>query len=193
MIPELTDCGRRVRLPPGRDVVLTPRFASVVDSPTFQRLRNVRQLGPTHLVYPGAVHTRFEHSLGVFRSVGMCVRALLREPSVAMSLTEKDILSVLAAGLLHDLGHYPYAHSLEAVHRGAKDTPRHERIGASMVQTQLAGLLESELGVCPERVASLFTNSWQKHTGIDSLLASIISSAIDARFCAPGGPVWAKF
>ncbi|MCA9516371.1 MAG: hypothetical protein KC635_15625, partial [Myxococcales bacterium] len=57
---------RVVRLPELDNVPLTAPVAAIVDHPHFQRLRRVRQLGPTWLVYPGATHTRFEHALGVY-------------------------------------------------------------------------------------------------------------------------------
>ena len=72
-----------VRLPPDANVALTPRVQSIVNHPAFQRLRQVRQLGPTSLVYPGAVHTRFEHSLGVFHTATGYLNHLLEVESFA--------------------------------------------------------------------------------------------------------------
>ncbi|MFT5431128.1 MAG: HD superfamily phosphohydrolase, partial [Myxococcota bacterium] len=116
-LAELDVFGPSVRIPELRDVRLTPRFRTIIDRPEFQRLRRVRQLGPTHLVYPGAMHTRFEHSLGAFGYGQRFVASLLRHPALAASASEDDLLTVLAASLLHDVGHYPFAHNLEALHR----------------------------------------------------------------------------
>ena len=119
LIPELSPPFVRtspVRIPELNNVALTRRTLRLIDHPDFQRLRRVKQLGPTHWVYPGAVHTRFEHSNGVFSCVRNYLLALLQDPLFAEKVAEKDLLTALAAGLLHDLGHYPFAHSLEALH-----------------------------------------------------------------------------
>lgn len=179
-----------VRVPELRNVPLTRRVAEIVDHPAFQRLRRVRQLGPTHLVYPGATHTRFEHSLGVYSCVRLYVLNLLRNPSFAASATEADILCVLAAGLVHDVGHYSFAHNLEALHLKGRDTPKHEDVGARIVRGELDGLrgertianiLRADFGVDPERVLSLCTGRFDgEPSAMDRVLRSIVSSTIDA-------------
>ena len=189
-IPELAHPPGVVRLPHQRDVPLTRRIAEVIDHPAFQRLRQVRQLGPIHLVYPGAVHTRFEHSLGVYDMAGSYLRALRRDPNVDESLTEQDILCCLLAALLHDIGHYPFAHSLEAVHLPGSDTPRHEDLAADIILgrvPQLAGerslgaIIEDLFPVSAQDVADLITQRSTSHGRPERrLVASIISSGIDA-------------
>jgi len=98
--PELGAASGTIRIPELRNIALTPRVQRVIDHPAFQRLRSIRQLGPTHLVYPGAVHTRFEHSLGVYGCTQWFLLSLLRDPNIASSLTEQDMMTVLAAALL---------------------------------------------------------------------------------------------
>lgn len=183
-----------IRVPEFRNILMSRRVQAVVDHPAFQRLRRVRQLGPTHLVYPGAVHTRFEHSLGVYSCVRMCASALLRNPAFAHSTTEEDLLTVLAAGLLHDIGHYPFAHSLKALHLKGRDTPRHEDVGGRIIRGEFATLfsassntptiaqiLQQQWGVDPERVINLCTGDLGEHpTATDRILRSIISGSIDA-------------
>ena len=69
-IPEIAGLDARssiIRVPPELDVPLTPRVRRIIDSVAFRRLSQVSQLGFVRLVYPGATHTRFEHSLGVYR------------------------------------------------------------------------------------------------------------------------------
>jgi HD superfamily phosphohydrolase len=78
-----------------------------VDTPVFQRLRGIRQLAMTHLVYPGAVHTRFEHSIGVCHVSGRLTGRLKLDPD--------ETHVVRAAALLHDVGHGPFSHVSEQV------------------------------------------------------------------------------
>jgi HD superfamily phosphohydrolase len=177
-----------VRIPELRTIFLTPRVQEVIDHPDFQRLRRVRQLGPTHLVYPGALHSRFEHSLGVFGFAQYFLRSLLLTSQLAHSADERDLLTLLAAALLHDLGHYPLAHNLEALHLKGRDTPKHEHVGSQILLGQLsqpyapiAELLRTRWGVDPERVGRLCTGELgAQPSQIDQILRSIISGAIDA-------------
>jgi len=82
----------------------------LVSHPWFQRLRNIRQLGLSSYVYPGAVHSRFQHSLGAMYLTGQAVHTL-RTKGIEISVAEEE--SVLAAILLHDIGHGPFSHALE--------------------------------------------------------------------------------
>jgi uncharacterized protein len=80
-----------------------------IDSPNFQRLRHVKQLGMGDLVFPGAVHTRFNHGLGCCYVAGQMAKQV--------GLCENDVKLVLIAGLLHDSGHGPFSHAFENVFR----------------------------------------------------------------------------
>ena len=95
-----------------QNIALEPAAAQIVDTPAFQRLRYVRQLGHAFLVYPGATHSRFEHALGAY---GLARRALgmLKERGAAPMLAEGDLLFIRLGALLHDIGHYPFSHALE--------------------------------------------------------------------------------
>lgn len=179
-----------VRIPELRNIPITDRVQRIIDHRAFQRLRRVRMLGPTHLVYPGAMHTRFEHSLGVFGYVRRFLLRLLEQPTFARSVSEEDLLTVLAAGLLHDIGHYPFAHSLEALHLKGEDTPRHEEVGGQIVlgeiptlrgSQSIADLLQQQWNVDAERMIALCTGMLgDDPEPVDQLLHSIISGTVDA-------------
>ncbi|XP_069189052.1 deoxynucleoside triphosphate triphosphohydrolase SAMHD1 isoform X3 [Procambarus clarkii] len=101
-------------------ITLPPLCVRIIDTPQFQRLRFLKQLGSCFFVYPSAAHNRFEHSLGVCHLAGQLVRAIQsRQPE--LKITNEDVLSVEVAGLCHDLGHGPFSHLWEEF---VKKSPR---------------------------------------------------------------------
>lgn len=141
----------------------------LVDTDVFQRLRYVRQLGWTYLVYPGATHTRFEHALGTYH-LSRRTLALLSESEDSPSITEDEQAVVRAAALLHDVGHYPFSHALEEI--GAL----HHEDGARPLITEgaVAALLRSRLSDdAPDRVFELIRGK------SGSSLQGLISGSLD--------------
>jgi len=140
----------------------------LVDTEVFQRLRYVRQLGWTYLVYPGATHSRFEHALGTHH-LSRRTLALLCEAEDA-SISEQEQAIVRSAALLHDVGHYPFSHALEEI--GAL---HHEDVARPLITDgAIASLLSSRLGDdAPARVFDLIRGE------SSSALQGLISGSLD--------------
>jgi len=141
----------------------------LVDTPVFQRLRYVRQLGLAYLVYPGATHTRFEHALGAYHLARLTI-SLLDERGELDGVPLEERAITQAAALLHDVGHYPFSHALEEI--GAL---HHEEVATPLVlRGQVAEMLTAMLGAgAPERVLALIRGT------SGSPLQGLISGSLD--------------
>ncbi|KAL1281520.1 hypothetical protein QQF64_000323 [Cirrhinus molitorella] len=103
-------------------IELHPLLVKIIDTPQFQRLRHIKQLGGTSRVYPGTTHTRFEHSLGMAYLAGSMIKVLQQKAfqKTKQDLAdEKDVLCVQIAALCYNLGHGPFSHLYEKLRREA--------------------------------------------------------------------------
>ncbi len=135
----------------------------LIQHPYFQRLNRIKQLGMSFMVYPGAQHTRFQHSLGAMHLMDETI-AQLR--SKGNEITEEESNAVLAAILLHDIGHAPFSHVLEStITQGIS----HEEISLLMMQQ-----INKELGGALDLALQIFQNKYPK-----KFLHQLVSSQLD--------------
>jgi len=106
-----------IRDPVHGDVYLTHEEIRVLDTPEMQRLRGVKQLGPAYLVYPGAVHTRFDHSIGTVHVAARMIDAINLsfelDPARNIGISEEEARVIRIAALVHDVTHIPFGHNVE--------------------------------------------------------------------------------
>jgi HD superfamily phosphohydrolase len=141
----------------------------LVDTGTFQRLRNVRQLGLAYVVYPGATHSRFEHALGTYH-LSRQTLALLCESNPGLAIDPSDQAIVRCAALLHDIGHYPFSHALEEIGQ-----LHHEDVARPLItQGEIADILSHRISDdAPARIFELIR-------GVStSPLQGLISGSLD--------------
>ena len=135
----------------------------VIEHPYLQRLRRISQLGLSHLVYPGAVHTRFQHVIGAMHLMGKAI-AVLRKKGHTISDEEKR--AVLLAILLHDIGHGPFSHALEY---DIVKSVTHENISAYFIER-----LEKYFGSDLRLALTIFEDNYHK-----PFLHQLVSSQLD--------------
>lgn len=186
MVPEkilrhLVDEGTVIRCAIWDSIHLSPEVRMLVDTVDFQRLRRISQLGHVSLVYPGARHSRFEHSLGVHHLAKQFLLKLLKA-SPPLELTEEDVRVFLASALLHDIGHYPFSHILEEMNMDF--FIHHEERGRRLIEDksgELWDVLANRWGIDPCRVANVIDYKNKKHVipERDRLLANILSGTLD--------------
>ena len=107
-------------------------------------------MGLVSLVYPAALHTRFEHSLGVYRLALVYLKQLAHEERFAAAVSPEDAEVFVAAALLHDLGHWPFCHPIEDI--DLPGVPSHELFANSfLLEGEVADVLRHDWGVNPAR------------------------------------------
>jgi HD superfamily phosphohydrolase len=122
----------------------TELIFDLIEHPYFQRLRYIKQLGMTHLVYPGALHTRFHHALGAMHLMGMAIETLCNK---GHQVSKEEEEAVIIAILLHDIGHGPFSHALEET---IVEGISHEDISAMLMDKlneQFGGKLNTAISI----------------------------------------------
>lgn len=166
-----------VRIPAEQDVPFTPRVRAIVDTTEFRRLAQITQLGLVSRVYPGAMHTRFEHALGVFHNALRYLWQLGKDARFRELVDCHTAEVLMVAALLHDLGHWPFCHPVEDM--GLPDLPPHEQFAAEFLapHRELAQVLKSDWHIDPEEVLDVLVA--RTDTPRLRLLRSILSGPID--------------
>ena len=145
----------------------------VLQHPYVQRLNRIRQLGLSYLVYPGAMHSRFGHSLGAMHLMHEAITSLRLK---GVEITEEEATSAMIAILLHDIGHGPFSHVLEHT---IVDGVSHEDISLLMMR-RINEDLRLQIGDCKfsdgplDMAIAIFKNEYSKH-----FLHQLISSQLD--------------
>ncbi len=130
-----------------------PIVFDIIEHPYFQRLRRIKQLGLTHLVYPGALHTRFHHTLGTMHLMGLAIEELRAK---GYDITEEEAVGVTLAILMHDIGHGPFSHALE---HSIVSGVNHEDLSALFMERlnkQFNGQLDVAIAIFNDRYPKRF-------------------------------------
>ena len=166
--------GGFIRIPIWGHIQLSGPLKKILSHPSFLRLKGIRQLSFSQQVYPGATHTRFEHSIGVYHLMKLILQRMLTSP-LAISLQDGNFRFddhncrvLLSASLLHDIGHFPHAHIIEEqipVYNGKPVFSHHEELCRHFIYEEnqgvptIAEILQEEWKVSPESVIKLITGS----------------------------------
>lgn len=144
-------------------ITLTPNMCKIIDTPEFQRLHRLRQLGATYLVYPSATHTRFEHSLGVSHLAKIMLTAL-RNNNPDLRITDELIELYQVAGLVHDIGHGPFSHLYDDVILNPEELKHEDRgivIFKEMVKTYNIDFTSEQVNFIVELIEPTNKNDWK--------------------------------
>jgi HD superfamily phosphohydrolase len=154
-------------------IYMTEKQAQLTESAPFMRLYRIFQLGPVYQVYPGATHTRASHSIGVYH-IGRRLLQNIAERGASAWLSNEGVKSFLAACLLHDLGHFPYTHSL-------KELPliSHEALTGAIIMKEPMKTLIGMSGAAPQLCAAIIDKE-NKDSGDELFFyRKLLSGALD--------------
>ncbi|MGC4106652.1 MAG: HD domain-containing protein [Thermomicrobiales bacterium] len=157
-------------------VPLNRRETALMSTPEFLRLDRIQQLGFVSRVWPGAKHTRYEHSIGVMHLTRLAIAHLAEQP-VGAWISVRDARTAIAAALLHDIGHYPFSHAIEEL---GPPVRTHEEVGRGLIERgEIALVLERDWDVDPARVAALIHAGRDELPEADRVLRGLLSGTLD--------------
>ncbi len=165
-----------IRVPNQVDVSVTPRVLRIIDTAEFQRLKTISQLGLVATVYPGAVHNRFEHSLGVYRTALLFLEHYRSNARFTEIVSDEQAEAFLLASLLHDIGHWPFCHPIEDI--APPGIATHEELGRNYIVDSDIGKAIAEDWSCDcDMVLDLIQG--KKGDPKTALINSLLSGPID--------------
>ncbi|NTU45118.1 MAG: HD domain-containing protein [Chlorobiaceae bacterium] len=180
--------GGFIRIPIWGHIPLSGPLKKILSHPSFLRLKGIRQLSFSQQVYPGATHTRFEHSIGVYHLMKLILQRMLTS-KLALTLQDGEFIFddhncrvLLSASLLHDIGHFPHAHIIEEqipVCGGEPVFSHHEDLCSHFIYEKhpgippIAEILQEEWQVNPEEVITLIKG------GSGTRFGKLISGTLD--------------
>jgi len=153
-------------------VYITQEEKTIIDSYPVQRLHRLRQLAGAEYVYPGANHTRFEHSVGVMYLAGM----VISNPNISQHVNEDETEIIRIAALLHDVGHGPFSHVFEYLLTKNLDKT-HEDLTTWIIQKSELSDMIKKAGYSPQEIGELAVG--KLHKPKKAFLDQIISSTVD--------------
>lgn len=147
----------------------------LIDTPEFQRLRRIRQLGFSEIVYPGATHTRFAHSVGVYHMARKLLRIIERKAERRPDEEQRTV--TLIAALLHDIGHGPLSHVFEHALKELGVNSSHEELGVKIItgDGEIAQKLRRRNEHLPRKIAAMLRAETPK-----DIFGTVVSSQLDA-------------
>ena len=160
-------------------IKLTDQEVSIIDQLPFQRLRRIKQLAMAHLVYPGALHTRFDHSLGTLHAASR----ILEKVAKSAQMCEADVRTVRLAALLHDIGHGPFSHVSEYL----LDEYYNRKAVTANTRDKIHEMLTIDILSYEPTIANLLTDEQRdavcriiRGTNLRDIRRDIVSSDLDA-------------
>ena len=156
------------------NIPVTDGLRGIIATDEMVKLSGIRQNGPAYLIYPGAVHTRLSHSIGVYH-LGREMMLTLARKGGDLPFTEQGLMSFLSACLLHDIGHFPYAHSLKEL-----SVKEHEDIAAELIMGSpgLSHAIESA-GADPAMTAAIISKAQPAPSAETLFYRNVLSGTLD--------------
>ena len=173
-----------IRDPVHGDVYLTHEELRLLDTPEMQRLRGIKQLGTTYLVFPGALHTRFDHSIGTVHCVQQLIDSVnlsfSLDPAASLAIGEEETRVIRIAALLHDVTHIPFGHNIEdqdGIFERHDSSYRYRRM---LAPGRALGRVLDELDVRDSVFAILTKPGTELRKSVPSYWAQLLSGTIAA-------------